>query len=138
MNFNYSKSLRVMKDLFLQNVVFSKPEFENHLRMLLRETDQFHPFNSDGEFGKALEKMPKYCNYRNYTALIDYRNLRFIFEDSILSCLDEMIDLVNEYYENAYNFVSGEFKPVTISFKKKKTSDLTVVVASRIIRTCKA
>ena len=137
MNFDYSKSLRTMKDLFLQNVVFSEPEFENHLRMLLRETDQFHPFNYDGEFSKALNEMPKYCNYRNYTALIDYRNLRDMLEDSICSCLEEMIDLVNEYYENAYNFAHGEFKHVTISFKKK-TSDLTVVVASRIIRTCKA
>ena len=137
MNFDYSKSLRTMKDLFLQNVVFGKPEFENHLRMLFRETDQFHPFNSDGEFSKALTEMPKYCNYRNPTALMNYRDLRFMFEDSILSCLDEMVDLVNEYYENAYNFAPGEFKHVTISFKKK-TSDLTVVVASRIIRTCKA
>ena len=62
----------------------------------LEETDQFHPWDTDGDFQNALD------GDTNSWGQID---------DSLVQCFDEIFNRISEWYNDPNNFAPGYDKP---------------------------
>ena len=90
-------------------------------RMLMRETDQFHPFDYDYDLDRAFNKMPVRCNYRNLTAYWAYKNARERCMDAMYDYLIAMEEVIRDYYSNPMNFEPGAFPAKFVSFGDLET-----------------
>jgi hypothetical protein len=90
--------------------------FAAYFKEMLHQTDTFHPWNSDGELSRALDKMPKSCNYRSIKSYWANKEGRWTVEDACAEILTEMEDTIQDWFNNSWNHPPGYAKPLEITF----------------------
>lgn len=104
-----------------------------YLREEMRHTDRFQPCNSDAELSRALEKMPKYCNYRSIKSYWAWKNGKEALADACYSILLEMEELITEWFNHPWNHPPGYVKPLSIEFAFDAEED-AVKLAREILK----
>ena len=94
---------------------------EKELDYLIKNTDRFHPFESDRGASSALEKIPSYCDYRSCGRMWAYREQRMKFEDALYDMFEESFGYIEDFYSNIWNFAPGTV--IEHSFELKKSWD---------------
>lgn len=122
MRFNWSAVINEFRKILCENVTIvgvndtHSKDLNGYFKMTVRETDRFHPWNSDGELSHALDKMPKRCDYRSIKSYWAWKNGRTTVEDALFEMLQECMDNIREHFEDSWNFSPGYRKPVEIKF----------------------
>lgn len=111
-------------------------DLTEYFRMSVFDTDNFHPWNSDGELSRALERMPIRCNYRSIKSYWAFKDGKDEIANAIYEMLTEVEDTVNDYFSDRWNFPPGYTPPDEIEFADwdKVVNDRLV---ARIIRAAK-
>lgn len=122
MQYSWPKALDIVKQ-FAQNrtkILGAYPAetidymryFANHLH----NTDTFHPWDSDGELSRALDKMPKRCDYRSIKSYWAWKNGMMKVEDACFEILEEMEGITKDWFDDRWNHPPGYVKPLSIEF----------------------
>jgi hypothetical protein len=82
----------------------------------MRQTDQFHAFDSDVSLSRALRNMPQRCNYRSVKSYRAFKNGKEAVLDALYEMCKETNDLIFEYYMHPWNFAPGATLPSDIDF----------------------
>lgn len=124
MNYDWSKVSKLLRTTLL-NSLRVDPAVEPDFRASLFETDQFHPFESDGDLSRAL-------------AQPDSANTDDLILDAVHECLHEMARLVDAYYNDTWNFPPGYKRPKTAAAWKdgKEPEDVCEAVLEEIKKSC--
>jgi len=139
MKYSWGKVYYELKKILVENVSFvgrdasHTADLARSFAFEVRETDRFHPYNSDGELSRALDRMPDRCNYRNIKSYWAFKNGKEYVADGLYAVLEEMEELVRDHYKDSWNFAPGYVKPVEIKFKVP-AEDLADKVRARIMR----
>ena len=83
---------------------------------MLLQTNTFHPWNSDGELGRALDRMPERCNYRSIKPYWANKEGRRAVGDACSEILTEMEDKIPDWFDDRWNHTPGYVKPLDITF----------------------
>ena len=145
MKYNWPAVVKEFRTIMLENVqLYTKASDKTPSKALMdylhfntRETDNFHPWNTDGELSKALENMPLRCNYRSCHSYWAYKDGRDDIDQALYDVFDEMQEIIQEYFTNAWNFRPGFVLPEKIVFSEWHEV-LTERMLSRIIRAAKS
>ncbi len=138
MKTNWPSVVTELRKIMAASVTFEDPDPEvvrdlaGYFRLTMFQTDNFHPWNSDGELSRALERMPDRCNYRSIKSYWDFKNGRYRVEDALDEVLCEMEDTIRDHFEDSWNFAPGYKKPDEIVFAEIPNS-----AVARIIRAAK-
>ncbi len=89
-------------------------DWKDHFAYYMRSTDTFHPFNSDGDLCRALERMPTRCNYRSIKSYWDFKEGKERILDALFDMCQEVDDLIRDYYSDRWNFEPGLKLPCEI------------------------
>jgi len=142
MKYSWSQVVDEFRTILIQNVSFvgqtelHTKTLNGYFAMTVRETDIFHPFNSDGELSRALDRMPKRCDYRSIKSYWAWKNGRMVVEDALFEMLQECMDDIRDHFMNGWNFPPGYRKPVEIKFgwDECDSQDLSGRSFARIVR----
>lgn len=142
MKYSWSQVVDEFRKILCENVTFvgvdasHSKDLNGYFAMTVRETDRFHPFNSDGELSRALDRMPKRCDYRSIKSYWAWKNGRYAVEDALFEMLLECMDDIRDHFEDSWNFSPGYRKPVEIKFgwNECDSQDLSGRSFARIIR----
>jgi hypothetical protein len=102
-------------------------------KMLMRATDTFHAWNDDDVLERAFRRMPEKCNYRSCKSYWAYKDGKNDMEDSLNEYLYGMSEIIQDYYDDVWNFEPRYVRP-----KKIIIGDIAGYVSknlARIIRT---
>lgn len=122
MKYSWSQVIDEFRTILIQNVSFvgqtetHTKDLNGYFAMMIRETGRFHPFNSDGELSRALDRMPKRCDYRSIKSYWAWKNGRMIVEDALYEMLLECMGDIQEHFMDTWNFHPGYRKPLEIRF----------------------
>jgi hypothetical protein len=117
-NVNWPAAIQAFRECLFANLKFEDERTKAKFKHLLFETDTFHPFDSDSALDRALTKMPLRCNYRSCDSYWAFKDGKELMYSAICDMLDEVEYLVEDYFDNAYNFAPNTKKFGEISFKK--------------------
>jgi hypothetical protein len=90
---------------------------EHDFSFVMFQTDTFHPFATDGDLQRSLERMPIRREYRKLKPYWEYKNRKESVIDSIFQCLEEMKENIEEWYSNSMNHAPGYIRPQDIIYK---------------------
>jgi hypothetical protein len=116
MKFNWPAVVEEFRKIVQEGVSFSKQDETDGFHFELRQTDRFHPFDSDGELDRALQKMPKRCDYRSLKSYWAWKNGKYAIEEALDEMLYEVEDAIRDHYSNSWNFAPGFRLPKEINF----------------------
>jgi hypothetical protein len=145
MKFNWPAVVDEFRVLLMENVQFTGIDREHTLdligyfRMTVRQTDTFHPFNTDRDLDIALRGLPERCDYRSVKRYWAWKNGRMQVEDAVYEMLMECKDTITDHFADPWNFPPGYRKPVDIKFVWDgcDMADVSGKAFSRIIRAAK-
>ena len=142
MQYNWPKVVDLLRQ-FAQNrtkILGKGPEdtldFMGHLRLQMQHTDTFHPWNSDGELSRALDRMPKRCDYRSIKSYWAWKDGKERLADACYEVLCEMEETIEAHYMDSWNFAPGYHKPLAIEFTNSADDD-AVKLARQILTLCR-
>lgn len=121
--YNWAKAVGEFRKILIENVKLvgnndaHTADLAGYFRMMVKETDTFHPWNSDGELSRALDKLPKRCDYRSLRIYNEWKSARLDVEDAIYEMLEECSDQIRDHFADAWNFPPGYVKPKEIKIK---------------------
>ena len=107
MKYNWANVSTELRKIVLENVTLPGSA-NNHMRYIMSETDNFHPWDTDIDLCDALKRHPKgQCNYRSCVSYWEFKDAKDFVLDGIYVCLEEMGEKITEYYSDRYNFNNG-------------------------------
>ena len=118
-DYKWAPAMQVIRNAIVLNTVMPTAAFTADLTFNMRETDQFHPFDysSEVELQQRLMRIPRRCNYRSCGMLALWKREK----EALIGALTEFIydtnDLVQDFYNNDWNFAPGYKKPESIKYK---------------------
>lgn len=118
-NYNWAAVIDTVRHAVLNNTKFVGPNAEDYKQdfvLTMTGTDVFHPSETERLLTDALKAIPNQCNYRSITAMVKYREARLTLEQVLEDVLNEMEELVRNYYGNSWNHAPGYVKPEDIEF----------------------
>lgn len=122
MKFDWAKLVHEMRIHMLEMVTIEGQDREHtlnlvdDLRMTMKETDTFHPFDRDRYLEKAFTRLPERCNYRSVEAYWSYKNAK---EECISWMYDYFVGmetLIRDHFSNPMNFPPGAMPPKSVEF----------------------
>ena len=125
MKTNWPAVVKEYRKILVENVKFFKviddfgtidKSFTEYFRMTVHQTDNFHPWNSDGELSRALARMPIRCNYRSIKSYWAFKNGKENIANAIYEMLSEAEDIINDHFGDSWNFPPGYVAPDEIEF----------------------
>jgi hypothetical protein len=125
MKTNWPAVVKEYRKILVENVKFFKviddfgtidKSFTEYFRMTVHQTDNFHPWNSDGELSRALARMPIRCNYRSIKSYWAFKNGKENIANAIYEMLTEAEDIINDHFSDSWNFPPGYVAPDEIEF----------------------
>lgn len=111
--------------------------YTEYFKIQLFETDTFHPFDTDGELSRALDRMPVRCNYRSCDSYRAWKDGRSYIADALYSMMSEVSDLVEDHFSNVWNFPPGVKLPERIVMPKD-WSDIADNSVARILKAARS
>jgi hypothetical protein len=141
---NWPAVVKEFRSIVLANVKLygehtpAKPSegFMGYFKIQLKETDTFHPFDTDGELSRALDRMPERCNYRSCESYHAWKDGRCDIADALYAMLTEASELIEDHFGNAWNFPPVYKPPLRIDMPRDWT-DYAESSVSRIIKAAK-
>jgi len=109
MKYNWSHVRKVLHDTAIASMKTDN-ETRECARYLAIETDDFHPFDTDGDLQDALDRIK--------TEETDVHKIVRALEnvdESVEICVEEICDKIKEYFSNSWNHGPG-YKPPVITF----------------------
>lgn len=122
MKYNWPKIVDAFRGIVLSRVSFkgetpaSEKDFMGYMREMVRSTDTFHPFDTDGELSRALNKMPDRCNYRNLKSYWAWKHGREAVADALYDMLYEVDEKIKDHFSDKWNFAPGYVPPKEVVF----------------------
>ena len=114
MKYKWSNIVDEFKTLLWANLRFDNEEVKARVKYLLLQTDVFHPWETDGELSRALDKLPSYCNYRSIEPYWAFKYGRDEVLDGLYAMFEESFDRMVEYMDTKWNFAPGDHDKVEI------------------------
>lgn len=117
MKYNWSKVVDAFRDIVLANVSFEadtpaqKADFMGYMKEMVKETDTFHPFDSDHELSRALFMVPQRVDYRSVKSYRAWKRSREQVLDALFEMLCEVEDKIRDHFSDEWNFAPGMFRP---------------------------
>lgn len=136
MKANWSAVIDEFRAIVKEGVSFVGPEHAVQFRCELRETDRFHPWNSDDMLDRALSRMPKRCDYRSLKSYWAWKDGRLDIQEALDEMLYEVEDTIRDYYSEPWNFAPGYVLPREVRFSWEG-SGATERMVARILRAAK-
>ena len=95
---------QILRNAFAKGVTVEPEEYREYFLFELRETDTFHPWDTDSWL----------CELTHNTNLdeVDRDDL----ESALAECLCEMEDKLYDWFDDRYNHAPGYTKPDTVKF----------------------
>lgn len=140
MKYNWSKVVDELRQIVIKNTVFKganenrTKELHAYFKLMMLETDTFHPYNSDGNLSRELDRMPDRCNYRSVESYWEWKDSREDVMVALMEVYDEINDLIEEHFADPWNFPPGYTPPVSITFRKDNETELPDETIARILR----
>ena len=138
MKVNWPAVVLELRNIMIESVSFvdedqaHADDLKGYFRITMFQTDNFHPWNSDGELDRALSHMPARCDYRSLKSYWATKNARYRVEDTLDEVLYEMEENIRDHFSDAWNFPPGYRAPDEIEFASIPNS-----AVARIIRAAK-
>ena len=135
MIYNWPKVVQEFRKIAVENIKFEGARAEALARRFnhtMFATDQFHPFDSDGELSKELNNIPRWPNYRSIDSYWDWKRGREWVRDALFNVFEEMECLIEEYYADCWNHPPGYVNPEKIVMPNWE--DVATKSFARIIR----
>jgi len=110
MKYNWPAVVKELRTIVLENVKMKRNDGSidlvatEHFNLEMRETDTFHPWNSDGELSQALDKISEPA----------CKDDMYCVEDALDNIFEEMGMAIREHYSNHWNFAPGTHLPEDI------------------------
>lgn len=136
MKFNWPKVIEEFRAIVEEGVSFTTSTNGSAFRFELRETDRFHPFDSDDTLDRALQGMPVRCDYRSIKSYWAWKDGKIIIQEALDEMLYEVEESIRDYYSNSWNFAPGTELPKKIEISWEG-SGATEKMVNRIIRAAK-
>lgn len=136
MKYNWPKVIDEFRKIVKEGVSFVGPEHAAEFRFELRETDRFHPWNSDDMLDRALSRMPSRCDYRSLKSYWAWRDGRYAIENALDEMLFEVEEIIRDYYLEPRNFAPGYILPTEVCFAWESRG-VTPRMVARILRAAK-
>ena len=118
MKYNWPAAIKELKQIVLEHTVIHAHKDQNpkawaeHLRHVMFDTDQFHPYGSDDELSRALNRMPDgRCNYSSVESYWLFKYGREGIADALYLLIVDMGSAIEEYYTDKWNFAPGTGLP---------------------------
>jgi hypothetical protein len=142
MNTNWPKVVKEFRTIMLSHVkIYNNGKLDDKamrdLKFDMDVTDNYHPWNSDGELSRSLDRMPEHCNYRSVDSYWNWKNGKSYIEDALYNVLNEMQDIIQDTLTNEWNFEPGYKMPEQIIFPTD-WSTISTKSVGRIIRAAKS
>jgi hypothetical protein len=112
-------------------------DFMEYFNTQLFETDTFHPFDTDGELSRAMDRMPARCDYRSIKSYWAFKDGKENIADALYSMMFEVSDLVEDHFSNVWNFAPGVKLPERIVMPKD-WSDIADKSVARILKAARS
>ncbi len=127
MKYNWPAVVKEYRKILVENVKFFdvdeetglgtiNKDFTGYFSIQVHQTDTFHPFNSDGELSRALDRMPVRCNYRSIKSYWEFKDGKDNIANAIYEMLSEAEDTINDHFADSWNFPPGYAAPDEIEF----------------------
>jgi hypothetical protein len=117
MKYSWSAVVNELRNAVLKNVSFKcetkaqEKDMTEYFRIMMVETDTFHPWNTDGLLSRELSKLPQRCNYRSIFSYWAWKNGRYKVEAILGDVFGEMEDNIFEWFGNPWNHPPGYKAP---------------------------
>jgi hypothetical protein len=137
MKYSWPAVVNELRNIMLKNTSFKcatkqqEKDMQDYFRIMMFETDTFHPWNSDGMLSRALDKLPQRCDYRHVENYWKWKEGRLEVEEALECVFQEMEDTITEWFGNWMNHPPGYVAP-EVSMKRNYYN-LATVYAGRII-----
>ena len=120
MKYNWPKVVEAFRAEIVKHVVFKDKNgkvdqgWMEEFAYIMRATDTFHPWDSDGELSRALERMPQRCDYRSIKSYWAFKRGKEAILDALYSMCQDVGDIIHDRYDTAWNFAPGIKLPAAI------------------------
>lgn len=142
MDTNWPAVVKEVRAIMLSHVkIYNNGKLDKHameeFSFDMINTDNYHPWNSDGELSRSLDRMPIRCNYRSVDSYWDWKNGKYNVVDALHDVFNEMQDIIQDTLTNEWNFEPGYKMPEQIIFPTD-WSIISTKAVSRIMRAAKS
>lgn len=137
MKYSWAKANEKFRNLLWANLQVDNKECAYFVGRMLLATDQFHPIDGDYEMQRALNKMPKYCNYRSIKSYWAFKEGKELIGDALFLMFEEIFERITEYMRTPYNFGPGDFIPCKITARVPWEDYITPKMISAFIKASK-